>query len=712
MTRPTKDFDELLRRLPLDRKRATAAGLVAGARPHAAWRIDRFFSNGARGKGKAEQLELARAEGIFELVYRTKDRLDKQALLNDLWTRFGIDLKLIEEEVARAGGENLVEVISDKTREIAELVGSSKEGKKLWRGLAEAMWDWFAAHEGRFFYDAGNRRPLLFYKGEVHEVSLTDDEFGAKLWGLAGFNRTEPATKFIIEELKARCAYEAPRVHQHSWARTDVGTRAIYLNLAAEDGSILKLADGKVETIPNGVNDDEVLLRRPTYMNPFVYDPDRSTDKEALAALQRLVVANIATRREDALMTLCWGVSSLLHGFTSLRPIFHFQGPQGSGKTGAAKLLWTLLYGNTDYQGRQTLPALTALGAQAPFLIKDDLTSEEMRSSLVQYLKATATGMGSSKRTMGTDDGVSSTSSTALLALTGITEFEASDLRERIYLIPVSKSFQRPDWVEALTMMEVIQWRGRILSALLRVVAEQILPNLEEQGKVVTWLKRRHGGWSKTRLDEFFALMVMIARRIVGPMGFFKTDADPDALLFGEKTAAVLHHSGELAAHDTDDGLIGAFIAHQDALAKEVDVGTSAVVHWMTSLHRHLTFSRDGKERDKAVQDPLTKLVTRIEMVKGADDRWVTWMVVDAPTGQLRDALSALAKDRGQGAEISREFASANSLAKRLDNDGDLLTGNGIVIEKGVKKLTSGTRMNRYRFLLDEDAQQLIETTF
>lgn len=690
---PPKDFDEILRRLPDREKRHAARDIIAAARPFASWRIGQVLGNGAKKLSAVDRLEAARKEDLFALAYKERDRAKKQAIINTLFEYLQIDIKHIEEEVRKAGGEDLTVRMHNATKDIGD-------GDRALRIKAEVIWDWFGERGGKFFYDVERQKALLFFNSEIHEVASTDTLLMGRLWALAGLNETQRGTNFILAEFRQRTTAEGARVHQHSWSHTSKTDRAVWLNLAAEDGSIIKISDGQVTTMPNGVNEDEILLARPLFMRPFTYHADASNDQAALEKLGQLVVSNIAADHTDALFTVCWALTSLLLGFTSLRPIVHFQGPKGSGKTGAAKLLWTLLYGSEEFQGKFTLASLAAAASQAPYVVIDDLTSADMNNSLMRGLKTMATGSGSAKRSHGTEMGITTAAASTLIGLTGILPFEAPDLRERIFSIDISRKHQGQEWMESATMMEIIEWRDRIFSAILRVMAQGVVGRYEEQKTIVMWLKRRFPGWAKERMDEFFAMMILFSLRIAGPAGYDPSGEKVARHIFGNSTGAVWQANAMLPVEKTELCLVGKFIKQQDKMSKEFDAESSQVLHWMQSLQTHFAEITAGKGEGETMTDQESRLsfILHRQQHMGRD---FVFAVVRTPGAQLLNGIRKFARERG-AAQGSIPWDSTMAFSKSVQAELEALESVGIFVKYNGQKDSRSARVNTYAFIVRE----------
>jgi hypothetical protein len=207
--------------------------------------------------------------------------------------------------------------------------------------------------------------------------------------------------KVLWQMLRSCCFLKARRSATLSWIHSDEASGAIYLNLHDRESRILRLSPRSIEVLNNGTNEAGVILRSADKMTEIEYHTDVNP-KESVELLKRFVLDVLPCEPENRLFLACWILTAFFLDFTSEKALMKFSGHTGSGKTTAARILSCLLYG-ADHVESATVPYYYADASQNPFLICDNLETEDMNRDIVQFLLHVATGIAKGKRKAGTD---------------------------------------------------------------------------------------------------------------------------------------------------------------------------------------------------------------------------------------------------------------------------------------------------------------------
>ena len=113
-----------------------------------------------------------------------------------------------------------------------------------------------------------------------------------------------------------------------------------------------------------------------------------------------------------------------------------FEGPAGSGKTTASKLISTLLYSEPQ-QKKSTDAANYTDGSQNPLIVLDNIEARQMTEELTTFMLTRITGIAKEKRKSGTDTETVIERAKCLLNTTGIEPLrgELSEILSRSFVI-------------------------------------------------------------------------------------------------------------------------------------------------------------------------------------------------------------------------------------------------------------------------------------
>lgn len=553
--------------------------------------------------------------------------------------------------------------------------------------------------DGRFFRDREGKVYLL-YQHYIYDIG-NNRPFCALMKRATRLLPTKEPGRSVWESLASEAYNSGKRIDLMSWLYTDRNTDSIYVNLNSANNVILKINKGATEEIPNGLNEEGVLLRSSRKILPMNYLPDVDV-REGMRYLKDLVFANFTCEREQRYLILSWFIAAFLLDFAPYMALMKFSGATSSGKTTAAKLLSLLIYGH-EHLGDPSTAAAYAVSSQNPLLIIDNLESDDITKSGLKFLLLSATKGGKEKRTQGTESDTTEEQPKALVLITAIEPFTKPELINRTYDIEFANKFKADDFVEDEVIREIIKKRDIILSAIIKFLQKEILPHFAKRKEYITILKKEYRGHSKSRTDEFLALLMLILERMVRHIPYYDEE-DP--------------YYGAEEEFGWGDGVIRkAWIEYQDAKAKDTETSSNNIIKMLDGVVREYLMKAEGdKSRDE--RDYLTVPETYpvrlfhpeygLELEKHRPERFTdektgedyhrTYIEFVASPGDIVAAFDRFCKNNG----LRNPYANTGIFGERLKNDkGNMVNGGWEVISKeGIEpyfKVVRGVRFWKFR---------------
>ena len=282
--------------------------------------------------------------------------------------------------------------------------------------LAAHIFAWFESHGGGFLVGPEGQCRLLF-ENRVYEIGH-NRPFNALMHQKTGLVAIEHSGKIVWEVLQNLCFLEGRQEAELGWVHADEDSGRLYINLHNEKNQIVAVAADTVEVLKNGHNEAGILLKAADKMAPIEFD-DSVDPREAVALLRRLVMDPLACSPENRLFVVSWILTAFFVSYTTEKGLLKLSGHADSGKTTAARLLSCLLYG-ADHVETSTVAYYYADASRNPFLVADNLETEDLDRKITQFLLHVATGIQKGKRKAGTDSQTVREASDALVAITAI----------------------------------------------------------------------------------------------------------------------------------------------------------------------------------------------------------------------------------------------------------------------------------------------------
>ena len=239
--------------------------------------------------------------------------------------------------------------------------------------------------KGRFVKSTGGE---LFW---FHDKRVTLHDLGsrlsdAKLNKVTGLNPTEPDYKYLKVEIELECIRNGCEEEISRLSRYDHEEKAIYIYLGV--GKVVRLNGREIEHISNG---DGCLFAEDGLFEPV--NPIFSKE-EQLSPIVSLVKFNDSylSRGEIELLWKCQLYGAFAPDLLPAKPLMHYHGKDGSGKTTLQRIPGYIIYGSKfDVTNRlRKEDAFDAAVCSSRYLALDNLTKCD--AWMEERLKTISTG--------------------------------------------------------------------------------------------------------------------------------------------------------------------------------------------------------------------------------------------------------------------------------------------------------------------------------
>ncbi len=551
-----KDPDEFIQKL-----RAAGADvrkelkrLKEEALPYVAWEIRET----AKLATLEERLKALKDRKIFATI-ADMVQSEKEVYVEKLVSTLGFSKEAIELEL---------EVNQDLKRELALYLERVPKKDADPNYIASVLYK-HLSQNGIFYHDR-QAETYLIYQHRTFQIG-NNTPFKALMKKLTG---PGPATllftkepgRSVFESLMCEAYSSGKQLDRVSWIHTDRATDTIYVNLNSPNKKILKISKDGIEEIENGLNADGVLLGESSKMLPINFLPDADI-QEGMAALKTLIFDWLTCEVEQRYFILCWFISAFLLDFSPYMALMKFSGAYESGKSTPAKFFSLIMYGEEHLSDISTAGAYSSSAAN-PLLILDDLESEDITKSLSKFLRLAATKGEKEKRAYGSDRNTIEEKPKGLICLTSIDPLLQTAVISRTFDIEFSYKFLKEGFVEDEIKREIVQKRDLIVSAILKLISKDILPNMKARKDYITILRKDHAKHAKRRMDEYISLLMLTLSKLIEYIPLHEEGSFLDGLETGEVD------------------IRRAWIEYQNNRAKENETSSHSIIKMLDGLVR------------------------------------------------------------------------------------------------------------------------------
>jgi len=512
--------------------------------------------------------------------------------------------------------------------------------------------------QGAFFYDPRASAEYLCLGGHVYTIG-NNRTFNALLQRLGRMNVTTAEGRFVWEFLRNHARDAGRPVRSVGWVHADADRSAVFVHTHNERGEILKISPGSVALVPNGQNEDGVMLAPSDRVRPFRYlaKADRGP---AWVNFKRLLHDAFPCAPADKAILASIIPLVFLKDLCPARPLIRLSGSSESGKTTAGKLVGYAVYGE-DIAKTGTIASFYTDASRNPLAMLDNLEVPNIKGELLDFLLTGATGIVHEKKKLYTDQDIVREKAEAFILTTGIESLGKPELLSRQWDLACGEAFHSEGFSHLGCRNEIFKRRDELLSAVFDLLAHEILPRLEDRHKVEAMLRRDYGGHPKERTFECLALAFLIWDALEGKLGL---ERELWALWLGE----------------------------QRSESEETSAETNIVLQFL-NLFAGAARALKAASGDRTRAD----FMEQFQLLPADGEPGVCF---DAGAGQLLHVFTALAKQHG----YPRPFENARQLMARVKEALAVIRASGWAVEFKVRTV-NGQRVHRFRLADDGDRQ-------
>ncbi len=672
------DPDEYLRGFQGDRRQEIKR-LMATAVDYLSWEIGQA-GNLSNLEERLEALKEYKVFNAIALLPEIKQQIFAEKLVGIGFSKKAVAEQLEERLDIRRKLNIYFETLPDKSKADPNIVADI-----IYQGFTQ---------DGMFFYDNA-ATVFLMYNHQIYEIS-NNRPFNALMKKNTMLLPTRDPGRSVWESLASEGFNSGNQINFSSWTHTDRIKDAVFVNLNSPSNTIMKLYKQGVEELPNGLNEDGILLRSSDDIKPFTYLPDASMRK-GFRLIKELLLDTLTCEKEQRWLVISWLVSAFLLDFSQAHALMKFAGGSAAGKSKCAGRLSHLLYGE-DQVGNPSAAAAYSEASRNPMVIIDNLESGDFNNSILKFLLLAATGGQKTKRSSGTESGTTKEKPKALILVTAIEPFLKPELINRTIEIEFNARFKNDGFVEDEVIGNIQKNRDLMMSCILKLVATQIIPNLTERKKYITILQKEYRGHSKDRMNEYLALLMLILDKVLPYMPFYGEDDVNYGMDSGAKE------------------IRKAWITTQDAQAKETEVSSNTIMKLLDGIIRECTMRMkeiDVKTEDVSGYDEpmfyyrhpeygLHLFKSRATNFMEDDEGYSkSYIEFEATSKDIVFAFDKFCRNNG----LKNPYNTGAVFGSRLKNDVKLLQKGGweLITKEGIEpyaKVVKGRRFYKFRHVI------------
>lgn len=365
--------------------------------------------------------------------------------------------------------------------------------------ISSYIFNWMFSRATKFYYDKG-RQVAFFYTADNECLYIEDGSEEFIAWWLRNTKYTSTKEAELVRGMSQfiHSDHRTKRVDSFLWGATL--KERIYWNLCDEDHQVLCISVDGLTVEKNGENADDMVFSRPAIPTKPIRIKRHKSPITALRSVftDRLLLSEV----DAAVLTACFCVA-MLPGLKQ-RPILHFLGSQGSGKSTAAEMMYHLVYGESRITAPSAREELWSAVDSNPIFAHDNIESDSHSAFSNDYLLM-PTGAGRDFRKLYTNSGRVTYNPNAQVIWTSIEPVTLVEALQRTITFDFSGDHARGAVTKEEIFSDIAKQRDKALCAVWRLYQE-LLAGEEQVQKYFEMLSAvRH---PKERFNDYLRLVM------------------------------------------------------------------------------------------------------------------------------------------------------------------------------------------------------------
>jgi hypothetical protein len=361
------------------------------------------------------------------------------------------------------------------------------------------------ADNGAMFNQLDDREAFCAWRGKVYQVSPSDPWWQSLVYGYTGKDAGSSEGYRLHKHIEMLAITKGRPVEATTWfARRE---HALYLPLYGPEQRMVEITPQEITIVPNGYNDIVLMpvtgIREVEYLDDRHYDPAKA--EESWQTMLGMLNCGATWRRLVSAAVL----ASPFYDWCETHPLLRFQGATGSGKSFATKIITTLLYGQQENQGGDTMAALYRMAGTRMILALDNLedTNLARMPEIRDLLLRAASGMTRTKSARESERAIVAQRVNCWIMSTGKSPIGVGyeDMEERLVVVPMGGNA-----IEGFGGTDQIKWvqqhRNILYSYFLRQVQRVLGALLNGHHRIML---RYFPKDQRPRLQEWYSILAL-----------------------------------------------------------------------------------------------------------------------------------------------------------------------------------------------------------
>lgn len=358
---------------------------------------------------------------------------------------------------------------------------------------------------GAMFNQVDDREAFCTWRGKVYEVTPTDPWWQSLVYSYTGKDAGSSEGFRVHRHLQMLAITRGKPVESTTWfARRE---SSLYLPLYGADQKMVEVSPKEITVVPNGYND--VVLMPVPGIRQIDFLEDRRYDSVKAEATWQTMIGMLNCDNSFRSLVSAAVLAIPFYDWCETHPLLRFQGSTGSGKSFATKIITTLLYGQPENQGGDTMAALYRMAGSRMLLALDNMEDTNLIRvpELRDLILRAASGMTRAKSARESERAVVAQRVNCWIMSTGKSPIGVGyeDMEERLVVIPMGGHAQTG--FGGTAQLKWVQDNRAVLYSYFLRKTQQTLLALE-QGEQLALL-RRFPPNQRPRLQEWYSILAV-----------------------------------------------------------------------------------------------------------------------------------------------------------------------------------------------------------